>query len=126
MVKKGGLFDSFLYLVALFVQICIWLFFALSPTLLGLAGGFFLCARMRGSTAGVVVWVLLTVAGAILGVVLAEKIRRSYGLMHTASRLIAHPELEDPNLCRYCGHDLTEHEGDTCPECGSRYDRGER
>ncbi|MGR5145590.1 hypothetical protein ACQKP8_03450 [Photobacterium alginatilyticum] len=78
--------------VACFVHILLWLKVAVSPALLGAFLGGMICFALNEMVLPVVA--ICTGLGVVLGIIWAEKTRRTVGLSKFHGRLIGHPEID--------------------------------
>ena len=72
-----------------------WLQIVASPALIGLFIAFFIYSNYA-STAGLIISIVVAVAGLTIGVVLATKIWKRKGTVNFISKISATPELENP------------------------------
>lgn len=66
----------------------------LSPLLIGAGIGAFIYSKFQNNFA-VVIWVLLTILGLIIGILWANKVRKGRGTMFFLSRVMRTPELDN-------------------------------
>ncbi|MBL4816414.1 MAG: hypothetical protein JKY74_13125 [Shewanella sp.] len=86
----------FLYAIAGVVIVFKWLAIVLAPTLaLGILG--LIICDIRNDMDIKLIFILMSL-GALSGVILAEKIRRKYGLIEFDGKLIGHPEIDGHNV----------------------------
>ncbi|MCG7588115.1 hypothetical protein [Photobacterium sp. OFAV2-7] len=78
--------------VARFVHILLWLKVAASPVLLGAFIGGMICFALNEMVFPVIA--ICIGLGAVLGIIWAEKTRRTVGLSKFHGRLIGHPEID--------------------------------
>lgn len=71
-----------------------WLKIVLSPTLVGGILGFVVMLAVEG-TMGKIVFGILMATGLVLGIVLANSIKKKYGTTHFVSRTNASPDIDD-------------------------------
>ncbi len=76
------------------VDLIFWLWAFIIPAAIL---GFFAFLLYRKSASNLPYSVLMAIAGIIIGAVLAEYIRRKYGLDYFFGKLLSTPELEDTN-----------------------------
>ena len=77
-----------------FVYLILWLWAFIVPAGIFAFIGFLLYNK---SSANLPYSIIITIIGIILGVVLAEYIRKKYGLDYFFGKLLSTPELEDDN-----------------------------
>ena len=86
----------FLYAIAGVVIVLKWLAIVLAPTLgLGILG--LIICDIRNDMDIKLIFILMSL-GALSGVILAEKIRRKYGLIEFDGKLIGHPDIDGHNV----------------------------
>ena len=86
----------FLYAIAGVVIVFKWLAIVLAPTLgLGILG--LIICDIRNDMDIKLIFILMSL-GALSGVILAEKIRRKYGLIEFDGKLIGHPDIDGHNV----------------------------
>jgi len=82
-------------LVAAFVQLCLWLSIALSPTLLGAILASIISYQLGEFSPGYLAFGC--VVGGIIGTLWAERIRRTVGLSQFLGRLLGTPDIDGPS-----------------------------
>lgn len=70
-----------------------WLKIAISPALIGLVLGCIIYAN-KNTTTGIGLGIALAIAGIVVGIIWANKVRRRSGTIKFLSREIATPELD--------------------------------
>ena len=85
-----GFFDRVFHWMA-------WLRIVISPTLAFAFIGAFVFLYFRGDL-GIVLWILTTLLGVVLGVLWANRISRTMSPVYFMSQVIASPELDDKSL----------------------------
>ena len=78
----------------LFTEIIGWIKIALSPTLLGIFLGFITYYYLP-NLMGLILWILISISGLIIGIIWATKKFKTTGTVHFLSRVMATPELDD-------------------------------
>ncbi|BAJ01964.1 hypothetical protein SVI_1993 [Shewanella violacea DSS12] len=94
--EQGMLEKIFIYTIAGFVVILKWLAIVLAPTLaLGMVG--LIISDIRDVMDMKLIFILMSL-GALIGAILAETIRRKYGLIEFDGKLIGHPDIDGHNV----------------------------
>jgi hypothetical protein len=78
-----------------FINLIYWLWLFIVPTGVMALLGFLLFSK---STENTPYFILLSIIGAVLGIWLAEYVRKTYGLDNFFARLISTPDINESNL----------------------------